>query len=151
MNHCHSCGAAIKRRKKECPHCGASLLRTARKDEPVQAETTESQIRTPSVEETPSQERKVPWQVTADDIKTEKSSDEWFFPVSDRVGKLIWGFIGFIVPPVGFIMYYGLMDKKPSIAYFAGMGAIIGLVAFFFAYMIIASMFGFVPITGRLM
>ncbi len=135
MNHCPSCGAPVKKRKKVCPHCGVSLKRADKAEATSQKSSTVRSVRT--VDETGPPRKEVSTPREEGSVTKEKEEpNEWLLPVSDRLGRFLWGALGFLIPILGLILFFTLIERKPGIAVSAGVGAFFWVIAVFFLYMI---------------
>lgn len=128
MDHCHSCGAPVKRRKNVCPHCGVSLQRTAGTDATSRTKTTVRSVRTVDEEAPP---REVSTAREEEPAWKKKEPNEWLFPVGDGLGRFLWGALGFLVPPLGLLLFFTLIERRPGIAVCAGTGAFLGVISIF--------------------
>ncbi len=49
-------------------------------------------------------------------------------PVTEKKGNIGWAILGFLIPLVGWILYFTWKDKKPGDAKMAGIGGIVGFI-----------------------
>ncbi len=106
MKVCSSCGAQMPDENNACTNCGTML----------NGQTVPENNQVPPAEnQAPPVTPRAPVNYTS-------------APIPEEKGSIAWGILGFLIPIVGFILFFAWNGSRPGDAKTAGTGALIGFV-----------------------